>query len=103
MFEHKQATKDDYDVEYDTGKLPKIKKKKRFRSFSKYCELEDPRALSYALLIISQSKIKSISTAFIDGYNNNKVENKLLQKVISSFSNDNKIKINFLTKTLFRN
>jgi len=80
-----------------------IKKKKRFRSFSKYCELEDPRALSYALLIISQSKIKSISTAFIDGYNNNKVENKLLQKVISSFSNDNKIKINFLTKTLFRN
>ena len=80
-----------------------IKKKKSFRSFSKYCELEDPRALSYALLIMSQSKIKSISTAFIDGYNNNKVENKLLQKVISSFSNDNKIKINFLTKTLFRN
>ena len=80
-----------------------IRKKNSFKSFSKYCELEDPRALSYALLIISQSKIKSISAAFIDGYRDDKIENKLLQKVISLFNNENLINIKFITSTIFKN
>lgn len=76
-----------------------IIKKNSFRSFSNYCEIDKPLALTYALAFCQIAKPKKINLAFIDGYQNNKIENKYLKKIIKKFEINNNKKIIFLTKS----
>jgi 4-hydroxy 2-oxovalerate aldolase len=76
-----------------------VKKKNMLKSRNSYCILDYPRAISYCLMILCQSNIKSLNLAFIDGYKNNKFENDIINNAINYFKSHNEKKINFLTKT----
>lgn len=75
-------------------------KKNSFKSFSNYCEIDRPLALTYALAFCQIANPKKINFAFIEGYKNNKTENNYLKKIIKKYEKNNRKKITFLTKGL---
>lgn len=77
-------------------------KKNSFNIFNKYCELDSPLALSYALAFCISSNTKSITFAFIDGYKDNIVKNNEIKFYLRKFKKRSNIKFKFITPSLFR-
>ena len=77
-----------------------IIKKNSFKSFETYCEIDRPLALTYALAFCQIANPKKIFLAFIDGYKDNKKENKYIKNIINKFQLKNNKKINYLTRGL---
>jgi 4-hydroxy 2-oxovalerate aldolase len=76
-----------------------VVKKNSFISEPKYCVLDKPLALLYALAFCQVAKPKKIMLAFIDGSQDNKLENLYLKNQINKFIKSSKINTKFLTKT----
>ncbi len=79
-------------------------KSKAFNVFDRYCELDSPLAIAYALAFCSIGSAKSINLAFVDGYVGDDLKNSEIINCISKFKNKNqKIKLKFLTPSFIEN
>ena len=77
-----------------------VVKKNSFISEPKYCVLDKPLALLYALAFCQVAKPKKIMLAFIDGSQDDKLENLYLKNQINKFIKSSKINTKFLTTTM---
>ncbi len=75
-----------------------------FNAFNNYCELDSPLAIAYALAFCSIAFAKSISLAFVDGYNDDNLKNLEISNYIKKFKSKNQnIKLKFITPSLIEN
>ena len=78
-------------------------KKNCFNIYNKYCELDSPLAINYALAICSIGNAKKIYLAFIDGYEDDINQNNVLNNAIKKFKLKNQnIKMRSITPTLLK-
>ena len=66
-------------------------KNNAFNIFDKYCELDSPLAIAYALAFCSIGSAKSVNLAFIDGYEGDSLKNFETLNYINRFKNKNPI------------
>ena len=75
-----------------------------FNAYNNFCELDSPLAIAYALAFCSIAFAKSISLAFVDGYQDDDFKNLEISNYIKKFKSKNqKIKLKFITPSLIKN
>lgn len=95
--ELKNLTKNFKKIDYGL----KIEEKK-FDYFKNYCVLEKILVLPYILSFLYSSNVKSIFFAGLDGYENNKIHRREINKILRRFKFLNKRVMRFLTPTLYK-